>query len=316
MQYVVDVIIPLYKPGKEIFELITGLEKQSYPINKIILMNTEEKYFEGVFYGTGFLQQYRNIEVHHLSAKEFDHGRTRAKATEYSNADIFLCMTQDAIPADEYLVEHLVNTLVSNKNIAAAYAKQLPTKDCREIEKFTRSFNYPDTPCIKSKSDIEKLGIKTFFCSNVCAAYHRNIYDTVGGFIRKTIFNEDMIFAGKAILEGYQIAYEPKAMVYHSHNYSCIQLFKRNFDLGVSQADHPEIFAGISSSSEGKKLVSMTIQHLKNIKQKKLIPYLIVSSGFKYLGYKLGTHYRHLPFFLVKKFTGNINYWDRHYGKI
>lgn len=316
MQYLVDVIIPVYKPDKKIFRLISGLEDQSYPVNKIILMNTEEKYFEGLFYGTGFLQKYNNIEVHHLSAKEFDHGRTRGKATEYSNADIFLCMTQDAIPADEYLVQNLVKALTSEPGIAASYAKQLPLEDCREIEKYTRSFNYPDVPRIKSKADIKELGIKTFFCSNVCAAYHRNIYDTLGGFIKKTIFNEDMIFAGNAINAGYKIAYEPSARVYHSHNYTCIKLFKRNFDLGVSQADHPEVFAGVSSSSEGKKLVSMTIAHLKEAHQQKMIPYLIVSSGFKYIGYKMGIHYKGLPLSLIKKCTDNINYWDKHYGKL
>lgn len=36
---------------------------------------------------------------------------------------------------------------------------------------------------------------KTFFCSNVCAMYRRSIYEKLGGFVKHTIFNEDMIFA-------------------------------------------------------------------------------------------------------------------------
>ena len=43
--------------------------------------------------------------------------------------------------------------------------------------------------------------------------------------------------------------------VIHSHNYSCRQQFHRNFDLGVSQADHPEIFEGVPSEGEGLRLV-------------------------------------------------------------
>ena len=51
--------------------------------------------------------------------------------------------------------------------------------------------------------------------------------------------------------DDYAIAYVADAKVIHSHNYNCTQQFKRNFDLAVSQADHPEVFGGIHSESEG-----------------------------------------------------------------
>lgn len=310
MQYTVDAIILTYKPTKQVFQLIEALEAQSYPLHQIILMNTEEKYFEKLFYGTGFLERYKNIEVHHVSAKEFDHGKTRNRATAYSKADVFICMTQDMIPADHELVAHLVTALTSREGIAAAYARQLPLPDCREIERFTRSFNYPEESGIKTKEDIERLGIKTFFCSNVCAAYNRNIFDMLGGFIKKTIFNEDMIYAGHAIRTNYKIAYAAEARVLHSHNYTCMQQFRRNFDMGVSQAEHPEVFGGISSESEGVKLVTLTMKHLHKNKKSYLIPYLIVSSGCKYLGYQLGLHYKGLPYGMIKWCTGSKAYWQ------
>lgn len=60
---------------------------------------------------------------------------------------------------------------------------------------------------MKSSADLERLGIKTYFCSNVCAAYCREIYCELGGFESGTIFNEDMIYAAKLIKSGYSIAY-------------------------------------------------------------------------------------------------------------
>ncbi len=63
------------------------------------------------------------------------------------------------------------------------------------VEAYTRIFNYPKESRIKSKEDLPKLGIKTFFCSNVCAAYRKSEYNALGGFPLHTIFNEDMIFA-------------------------------------------------------------------------------------------------------------------------
>ena len=309
MQHKVDVILLTYKPGKQVMRLIEALEEQTYPVHKIIIMNTEEKYFEALFYGTGFLERYKNIEVHHVSFKEFDHGATRNRGTAYSNADIFVCMTQDAIPSDSFLIERLVEALEGTKKAAAAYARQLPLPDCREIEKYTRSFNYPEEARVKSKADIGELGIKTYFCSNVCAAYNRNIFDMMGGFVKKTIFNEDMIYAGHAVQAGYKIVYAAEAKVLHSHNYSCMQQFHRNFDLGVSQAEHPEVFAGVSSQSEGISLVKKTIKHLVEVKQKRMIPYLIVSSGFKYAGYQFGKHYKRLPYGMIRKCSSNKQYW-------
>ncbi len=48
----IDVIIPVYKPEKRFLELISRLEKQTLKPNRIIIMNTEEKYFEALLYGT------------------------------------------------------------------------------------------------------------------------------------------------------------------------------------------------------------------------------------------------------------------------
>lgn len=310
MKNSVDVVLVTYKPTESVLRLIELLEMQTYPVNKIIILNTEESYFRKIFYERDFIKKYSNIEVHHISQKEFDHGRTRNKAVTYSDADIFVCMTQDAIPEDDLLIEKLIASLTADEYIAAAYAKQLPLDDCREIEKYTRQFNYPDISSVKSIADIGRLGIKTFFCSNVCAAYKRNIFDEQGGFINKTIFNEDMIYAGHAVKAGYKIAYSSEAKVKHSHNYTCIQQLKRNFDLGVSQADNPDVFAGISSSSEGIKLIKNTIKHLSKTNNRRYIPYLIVSSGFKFIGYKLGTNYNKLPKKIIMKLTMNKYYWD------
>lgn len=310
MQYSVDAILLTYKPEKQVMELIRALEEQTYPIRKIIIMNTEERYFYNLFYGTGFLEKYKNIETHHLSEKEFDHGRTRAKAVQYSKSDIFVCMTQDAMPVDDSLIHNLVEALTGQEKIAAAYARQLPLPDCREIERYTRSFNYPDQSSVKSAADMDRLGIKTFFCSNVCAAYNREIYEMIGGFVKKAIFNEDMVYAGHAVTAGYRIAYAAEAKVYHSHNYTCMQQFHRNFDLGVSQAEHPEVFGVVSSENEGIKLIKSTIRHLKKTKKWLQIPYLVVSSGYKLIGYQLGKHYQSLPTGMVKWCSASKTYWS------
>lgn len=304
----VDVIIPVYKPDHKFLTLIERLEHQSVPVNRIIVINTEQKYFDRLIYGTSFQKDYHNVIVKHISKREFDHGRTRNSGVRCSDADYFVMMTQDAIPADEFLLEELLNQLQGNR-VAAAYARQLADENSSEAEKYTRNFNYPDSPAVKTKADLERMGIKTFFCSNVCAAYNRKIFDELGGFVNHTIFNEDMIYAAGAVEAGYGIAYAAKAKVLHSHDYSCREQFHRNFDLGVSQAQHPEVFAAYPSESEGVRLVKQTIQHLRKVGLKRQIPRVIMQSGFKYIGYRFGRHYRYLPRNLVVAMSSNKEYW-------
>ena len=134
-------------------------------------------------------------------------------AAEMLQGAFLLFLTQDAIPADDCLIERLYEVFATGREsdrqqpVAAAYARQLPMPDCHVIERYTRSFNYGKESRIKTADDLETLGIKTFFCSNVCAMYRRSTYEALGGFERHTIFNEDMIFAGKLIQNGYAVAY-------------------------------------------------------------------------------------------------------------
>jgi len=172
-------------------------------------------------------------------------------------------------------------------------------------------FNYPDVSVVKGAEDIPTMGIKTYFCSDVCAAYKREVYEQLGGFVKRAIFNEDMIFAARAVGAGYKISYAADARVYHSHNYTGMQQFHRNFDLGVSQAQHPEVFEGISSESEGISMVKKTAKHLWKTGHKIEIIRLIYTSGCKFIGYRLGKNYKKLPKRTVLWCTSNRNYWRK-----
>ena len=179
------------------------------------------------------------------------------------------------------------------------------------MEQYTRQFNYPEKSRAKWLADLPELGIKTYFCSNVCAMYKRELYLQLGGFVKKTIFNEDMIFAGGLIQKGYGVAYAAEAKVVHSHNYSAIQQFHRNFDLAVSQADHPEVFDGIRSEGEGIRLVKKSLAYLVKTGHIWLIPQLVIQSGAKYAGYFLGKRYWKLPHRLVMACTMSPWYWKQ-----
>ncbi len=309
----VTVLIPTWKPDERLDELLRRLSRQTLLPSRVLLLNTVDEDQDGGL--TDLVDEYRDcfpvLSVFHIEKRQFDHGGTRHLGMTFADTELVLCMTQDAVPKDRHLVSALARYF-EDPLVGAAYARQLAVRGSSPLERYTRSFNYPDTSRVKSKEDLESLGIKTFFCSDVCAMWRRDIYLEMGGFERRTIFNEDMILAGKMIQAGYRIAYAADAMVWHSHSYSCVKQLKRNFDLGVSQADHPEIFSMASSTGEGIRLVKQTASWLIRSAHAALLPKLILDSGCKYLGYFLGRRYRKLPRKLILKLTDNRMYWEGH----
>lgn len=300
----IDVIIPTYKPGKEFEKLIVRLQKQEYPIHKIIIINTRTDIFPEELDRSNY-----EIEITHIEPDQFDHGGTRNMGAGMSDADIVVYMTQDAIPVDEKLIGTFAKIFEENPDIGIAYGRQLPREECNIIERYTRRFNYPEKSLIKTKEDLPRLGIKTFFCSDVCAAYRRNYLLSAGGFEDPTIFNEDMIFAGKRIYAGDKVAYVAEAKVIHSHNYTGRQQFHRNFDLAVSQAQHPEVFEGVPSEGEGIRMVKATAKYLVRNGYPWKVFTLVYQSGCKYIGYFLGKRYEKLPMWLILKCTSSRKYW-------
>lgn len=305
----VDIIIPTYRPGGKFERLITELLRQSWNIEHIYVIHTK-----GGKFPHEVKQLDKRVIVKEIEPTAFDHGGTRKMAAGFCESEIFICMTQDAIPADTHLVENLVHAF-DDKEVACAYARQLPDKDCGIIERYTRSFNYPEESCIKDIHSVKELGIKTFFCSNVCAAYRRESYEEQGGFVERAIFNEDMIMTGKLLKAGYKCAYVSSAKIFHSHNYTCGQQFKRNFDVAVSQVDNPDIFGGIKSEGEGIRLVKKTASYLIHNRKPWLVLPLFVKSGFKLLGFRLGRCYKYLPKWLLGQLSSNPRYWKAYKGK-
>ncbi len=308
----VDVVIPVYKPDKKLQMVISRLMGQTIVPSNIFLIHTRSS--EDDWHTEQLLQEvqteYPAVQVVSIAQEEFDHGGTRDMAMHLCKSQYVLMMTQDAMPKNGKLIENLRNA--QGEKISVVFARQEPAKDCRIIERYTRTFNYP----AESHSAMEKAaqtnnGIKSIFCSDVCAMYDRIAYEEVGGFPGKVIFNEDEIFAAKSLKAGYDIRYEAQAVVIHSHNYSGVQYFKRYFDLGVSQADFSYIFNEYHAEDEGIRLVKQTFRYLMKRKSYFDIPVLFYHSGMKWIGMKLGKMYRKLPDKIIMKCTSNKAYWKR-----
>ena len=244
----ISVIIPTLNAEKDLSDLLMTLSAQTVAPNEVIVIDSESED------RTASLAEAAGAKVLHVVRKDFDHGRTRDFALRQSVGDIVVFLTQDAVPANRSFLENLIRPL-SEEKVAVATGRQLPKTDAFPMEKLVRWFNYPAESHVRSEKDVEKMGIKAFFCSDVCAAYNRKIYLELDGFDYPLKTNEDMFFAAKAIRGGYRVAYAADAIVFHSHNFSLKEQYNRNRIQGYEIDRHRPILGEVSQESEGMKLV-------------------------------------------------------------
>lgn len=301
----VDVIIPTFRPGKELGALLDALLHQTVTPGKIFIMNTEDEESGRIQFNQAY-QISNQIEITHLPQCEFDHAATRNRGAEKSDADYLLFCTQDAIPSNNLLIEQLLGA--QRERVVLSYARQI-ADETHPIEFLSRKFNYPEESSIKNKESKKRFGIKTIFNSNVCALYNRKVFNELIGFDNHNIFNEDMLFAHKVIEQGYSIAYVAEATIHHSHNYGCAKIFHRFFDQGVSQKMNETIFKEYSSLNEGGKQAEYILKKLWGNGEYKEIIRFFIQSCAKVAGYLLGKNYRILPLSWCRKLSMNKSFF-------
>ena len=132
----------------------------------------------------------------------------------------------------------------------------------------------------------------------------------MGGFPSNTILSEDTFVAAKFVLNNYKIAYTAEAKVYHSHNYSISQEFKRNFDIGTFYGREKWILQEFSSAEkEGIVFVWNQLKNLLSSRKINLIPNLLIRNFVKFVGYRLGINEKLIPLSVKKRISMHKKYW-------
>ncbi len=254
----------------------------------------------------------RNAGVHlqNIAADTFDHGGTRSMAARQVEGDIVVFLTQDAIPADEYALARLVAPLLEDNTIAASYGRQLANRDANPFSEHLRLFNYPDKGNVRCWQDRHTHGFKTIFISNSFAAYRKQCLADVGFFPDKFLFGEDTYTVARLMERGYCVAYVADARVYHSHNYSMVEDFRRYFDIGVFHVRQPELLAKFGTpTGAGKRYVFSEISFLLQRRRYMLLPQSCLRNLLKFTAYALGKRYSFFPCFIVKSMSMHSRWW-------
>jgi len=299
----VSVIIPTLNAEAHIHNLIRALQEQSVSCEIIIVDSSSSD-------NTVAIAESYGTKVIKIKRKDFDHGGTRNLAASNAKGDILVYLTQDAVLKDSKCIENLIKPL-TDPMVATSYGRQLPRMNANPVEKFARLFNYTDEEALKGIDDLPKLGVKTFFFSDVCSAIKKKNFEEAGRFPDRTIMNEDMFLAARLLQKGYKIAYSPSAAVYHSHDYPLSVQFKRYFDIGVFFSRNKWIRDLAKPGKEGVEYLKEEIRYLIADKELKWMLFAISEAAARFLGYRLGFFEKSFPLWLKKRISYNKNFWEK-----
>lgn len=166
------------------------------------------------------------VRVLRIRPEEFGHGRTRNLGVALTEGALVCFLSQDALPRPGWLYafEHLMS---AHPEVGAAFGPHVARPDSsplvtRELRDFFRGFGPDDEPRVWPPGEAPYL-------SNVNACYRRACLEDLGGF-PEVSYAEDQAFSMLLAASRWQLAYEPRAAVLHSHSLGPVAFMRRCFD--------------------------------------------------------------------------------------
>ena len=244
--------------------------------------------------------------VHSIQPTDFGHGRTRNMLASLARGRSLVFLTQDAVPADDLWLSRLTAGL-QDPQVAACFGRQLPRAEASLLQVHHLAWWYPDRPARWSMQKSADARINRLFYSHVNSACKREVWEAIP-FDERLVMSEDQEWSRRVLLAGWEIAYEPDAVVIHSHDHGLRQAFRRHFDSGAS-------LAMITTDTEsdwfklGLGYLASELRFLWSRRALPLLPYAIVFEAARYSGFRLGRQHRRLPRSLKMRLGEHKGVW-------
>lgn len=299
----ISVIIPTLQADRFLPTLLLNLTNQTIIPSEIIIIDSSSSDKT-----VKIAREFQCI-VSTIKRNQFRHGHARNLGARLAHGEILVFMTQDAMPVNPQFLTEIVRPIQEGW-AQAATARQIPYDNANPIEKLSRKFNYPEQSNLRNWQDTAEIGIKAVFFSNTASAIDQDVFLRLGGFSENVIVDEDLEFCTRMLRAGFSVAYQSQAIVYHSHNYSLSQLFRRYFDIGVFFRQARNTLFDIPIYNEGRKYISQSIQRLVTQNNLHWIPRFMVESIVKYFAFRLGLGYRFIPYPVKHHLSGQAYFWE------
>lgn len=225
-KYKASVLIPTFNAGPLFDKVLKRVVTQDTPWQYEVLV-IDSGSTDGTIDTVRRYEGY-GVRFHEIPNSEFQHGRTRNLGISMTSGEFVAILTQDATPADEKWLHNLVEAFGQSDLIAGVFGKHLPYQDASPFVKrdIRRHFHHFDLlPRVVSWSKglpthipygTEQWQQNLHFYSDNNACLRRTVWEKVP--YPEIEWGEDQVWAWEIIKQGYEKAYAPDAVVYHSHN--------------------------------------------------------------------------------------------------
>lgn len=176
------------------------------------------------------------VRLYRINEREFNHGLTRNYGAAEAQGKYIIFMSPDAVPFNNRWMQRLIDNLEHDEQAAGVYSRQIPHGDSSaltqlRVNRFFTSGEEKMVNQIDNPEDYRKLppNEKYRFCNfdNVSSCIRRTAWEKLP--FPETDFAEDLEWSKKALEAGYKIIYEPESIVFHAHDFSIHDWYRRNW---------------------------------------------------------------------------------------
>ena len=172
------------------------------------------------------------LRLKEIPAQAFHHARTRNYAAELAKGQVLVYLAADAVPTTDGWLSALMENF-AEPQVGAVYGRHLPKLGSTFERQDALEAVYGQERLVKNRGARERLGYRYYHMSTVNAAVRRDVWEKTRFPEHLKVF-EDLGIAKRILDGGWEIVYEPRASVYHSHDHTTAGLFKRYFDIGYT----------------------------------------------------------------------------------
>lgn len=228
----ISIIVPTRNAGPDFPQLFEKLSTQRGNLKpEIVVIDS------GSSDGTPECARRRGAKVVEIPPETFDHGLTRNLGIQEAHGEFCVLLVQDALPVHDCWLEALVRHFNRDPLICGVTTRQVPRPETDivarwEVEHHNKLLGNEARVRLVSDWDAflrVPLQDRFFMCNfdNVCSALRRSVWEKHG--FRSSPFAEDLDWAVRVLRAGYKIAYEPEAVVLHSHVRPAIYHLRRQY---------------------------------------------------------------------------------------
>lgn len=230
----VSVFIPTYNAGKDFEAVLNSVvnQKADFEYDVLVIDSSSTDNTPGIVSKFGG----RNVRLHQIDKREFQHGRTRNLGISMTDGDYVAILTQDAMPVDDSWLASLVHGFKLGNRVAGVTGRHraYPMHGAfvsRDIENHFDNLSFLPSvidstvglPSNYFRGSVTWRMLAYFYSDNNSAISRRVWKDLPYPDIE---WGEDYVWASSAIKAGYQKAYVNDAVVFHSHDLSEKDTFK------------------------------------------------------------------------------------------